>query len=171
MAERRIEDTHTHLTPAEATSRIWELAKEIDVCMFVTWDGKYNRARPLSARVSRDENAVYFLVNDDSAKNKQLLDYPKVTLAWSDSSHYKYVTISGTAGVTNNRGKIAELWEKTDAAWWDDAEDPDIRLITVTPDEGELWDSPGLVAATAKMVLAAVTGAKPEIGDNAKVQL
>jgi len=73
--------------------------------------------------------------------------------------------------VTNDREKIAELWEKTDAAWWDNADDPEIRLITVRPDEGEWWDSPGLVIATAKMVVAAVTGGKPEIGDNAKVDL
>ena len=169
MAKRREQDTD--LTPAEATDRIWELAKQIDVCMFVTWDGEYNRARPLSARVHRDENAIYFLVNDDSAKTRQLSNYPNVTLAWSDSSHYKYVTISGPAAVTNDRGKIGELWEKTDAAWWDNADDPEIRLITVKPDEGELWDSPGLVVATAKMALAAVTGAKPNIGENAKVDL
>ncbi|RVD49393.1 general stress protein, partial [Mesorhizobium sp. M8A.F.Ca.ET.023.02.2.1] len=61
--------------------------------------------------------------------------------------------------------------EKTDKAWWESASDPEIRLIKVTPDEGELWDSPGLVMATAKMVFAAVSGAKPDVGDNAKVQL
>jgi general stress protein 26 len=169
MAKRR--EQETDLTPAEATDRIWEFAKQIDVCMFVTWDGQYNRVRPLSARVHRDENAIYFLVNGDSAKNEQLSNYPKVTLAWSDSSHYKHVTISGPAAVTNDREKIAELWEKTDAAWWDNADDPEIRLITVKLDEAELWDSPGLVVATAKMVLAAATGAKPHVGDNAKVDL
>lgn len=73
--------------------------------------------------------------------------------------------------MTNDKGKIAELWEKTDAAWWDNADDPEIRLITVTPDEGELWDSPGLVVATATMVFAAVTGAKPNVVDNAEVNL
>lgn len=169
MAKRK--EQRTDLTSAEATDRIWELATNIDNCMFVTWDGEYNRARPLSARVDRDEGAIYFLVNDDSAKNEQIAKYPKVTLAWSDSSHYKYVTISGPATVTNDREKIAELWEKTDKAWWKDANDPEIRLITVTPDEGELWDSPGLIVATAKMVFAAVTGAKPDVGDNAKVDL
>lgn len=164
-------EQETDLTPAEAADRIWELAKEIDICMLVTWDGEYNRARPLSARVRRDEDAIYFLVNADSAKNEQLAQYPKVTLAWSDSSRYKYVTASGHAVVTNDREKIEELWEKTDEAWWNDAHDPEIRLITVTPDEGELWDSPGRIVATAKMVFAAVTGAKPEMGDNAKVDL
>ncbi|PBB65940.1 general stress protein [Mesorhizobium sp. WSM4312] len=169
MPKRR--EQETKLTPAEATDRIWKLAEEIDVCMFVTWDGQYNRARPLSARASREENAIHFLVNDDSEKNKQLATYPKVTLAWSDSSHYKYVTISGSAVVTNDRKKITDLWEKTDAAWWDNADDPEIRLITVKPDEGELWDSPGLVVATTKMVFAAVTGSKPDVGDNVKVDL
>jgi hypothetical protein len=52
---------------------------------------------------------------------------------------------------------------------WGSADDPDIRLITVTPAEGELWD--GRIGATAKMVFAAITGAKPEFGDNAKVDL
>lgn len=159
------------LTPAQAEDRIWELAKQIDICMFVTWDGEYNRARPLSARVDRAAHSIFFLVNDDGAKNDQLQQYPKVTLAWSDNSSYKYVTVSGPAVVTNDRAKIKELWEKTDEAWWDSPEDPDIRLITVKPDDGELWDSPGKIVATAKMVMAAVTGAKPEVGDNKKVDL
>lgn len=164
-------EQQSDLSPTEVEDRIWELANEIDICMFVTWDGEYNRARPLSARVHRDENAVYFLVNDDSPKNEQLAKHPKVTMAWADTSKYKFVTVSGHAVVSNDREKIAELWEKTDEAWWDNAQDPDIRLITVTPDEAELWDSPGRIVATAKMVLSAVTGAKPDFGDNAKVDL
>lgn len=161
----------TDLTPGEATDRIWEIAKEIDICMFVTWDGEYSRARPLSARVHREDGAIYFLVNDDGAKNGQLAQFPKVTLAWSDNGRYKYVTISGHAMVSNDREKIKDLWEKTDEAWWDSSDDPEIRLITVSPHEGELWDSPGRIVATAKMVIAAATGAKPEMGENAKVDL
>lgn len=171
MAKQDNQEQKSDLSAAELQDRIWELAKEIDICMFVTWDGEYNRARPLSARVHRDENAIYFLVNDDSPKNEQLAEYPKVTMAWTDSGRYKFVTVSGHAEVSNDRDKIAKLWERTDEAWWDSAQDPDIRLITVTPDEGELWDSPGRIIATAKMALAAVTGAKPDFGDNAKVDL
>jgi hypothetical protein len=65
-------EQQSDLSPTEVEDRIWKLANEIDICMFVTWDGEYNRARPLSARVHRDENAIYFLVNDDSPKNEQL---------------------------------------------------------------------------------------------------
>jgi len=74
MANRR--EQQTDLTPAEATDRIWELAEVIDVCMFCDLGRRVQSARPLSARVVREENAIYFLVNDDSAKSKQLLTYP-----------------------------------------------------------------------------------------------
>jgi len=161
----------SELTESEATERVWQLAKDIDICMFVTWDGEYARARPLSARVHRGDNAIYFLVNAESAKNAQLEEFEKATMAWSDNSGYKYVTISGHANVTNDRAKIEQLWEKTDEAWWDTPQDPEIRLITVVPQEAELWDSPGKIVATVKMVMSAVTGASPDIGDNVKIDL
>jgi general stress protein 26 len=169
MSHRK--EQKSDLSNEEAIDRVWELAKDIDVCMFVTWDGEYTRARPLSARVHREENAIHFLVNADGAKNDQLERFPKVTMAWSNNSGYKYVTISGHAKVSNDRPTIERLWEKTDKAWWNNAQDPEIRLITVVPDEAELWDSPGKLVATAKMVMAAVTGTKPDVGENAKVDL
>lgn len=161
----------SELTQSEATDRIWELAKEIDICMFVTWDGEYARARPLSARVHQHDNTIYFLVNADSAKNAQLERLAKVTMAWSDNSGYRYVTISGHAKASNDRSKIEQLWEMTDEVWWDSPQDPEIRLITIVPDEAELWDSPSKIVATVKMVICAVTGATPDVGDNVKVDL
>jgi general stress protein 26 len=161
----------TDMTPEEAEDRIWELAKKIDICMFVTWDGERQRARPLSARVHRDEHAIYFLVDEEGHKNEQVEAFPIVTMTWTDSSGYKYVSMTGKATVTNDRVKIKQLWERTDKAWWDDENDPSIRLLTVSPDDAELWDSPNQLIATSKMLFAAVTGAKPDFGDNAKVEL
>ncbi|TGW05802.1 general stress protein, partial [Mesorhizobium sp. M2D.F.Ca.ET.145.01.1.1] len=33
------QEQDSDLTPVQATDRIWELARDIDICMFVTWDG------------------------------------------------------------------------------------------------------------------------------------
>ena len=158
-------------TPAEVQDRLWELAEKIDICMFTTWDGERQRSRPLSARVFRDEHAVYFLVDQEGHKNEQVEAFPYVSMAWVDSGGHKYAVMSGKAKLDNNRAKIAELWSDWDKAWWDDASDPAIRLLTVTPEDGELWDSPNTVVATAKMAFAAVTGQTPDMGDNAKVDL
>lgn len=159
------------MTPAEVQDRIWELAEKIDIGMFATWDGEQQQSRPLSARVRRAEHAIYFLVGVEGSKTEEVQAYPRVSVAWADNANYKYVVIAGEATVTNDRAKIAQLWEKSDRAWWEDETDPSIRLITLTPKEGELWDSPGKAVALAKMIAAAVTGAAPQMGDNATVKL
>lgn len=165
------EQQETDKTPLEIANRVWELAKKIDFCMFVTWDGERQQARPLSSRVYRDEHAIYFLVSAEGHKNPQIEQYPVVNLSYADTGGMKYISISGQAEVSNNRAKITDLWSDFDKAWWDDANDPDIRLITVRPETAELWDSPGKLIAMATMLTAAVTGAKPDFGDNATVRI
>lgn len=169
MTKERSDDNPK--SPQEVADRIWELAEKIDIAMFTTWDGEQQHSRPLSARVRRDEHAIYFLVGAEGDKNGQVEHFPSVSCAWADNSHYKYVVMAGSARVSNDRQKIAALWTDFDKAWWEDANDPSIRLVTFTPDNGELWDSPGKAVALVKMVVAAVTGAAPQMGDNAKVDL
>ena len=161
----------TDMTPAEVIDRVWELAKKIDICMFDSWDGERQQARPLSSRVFRDEHAIYFLVSAGSNKIGQIEQYPIVNLAYADTGAMKFVSIPAQAAVSNDRAKIKDLWSNFDKAWWDDENDPSIRLLSVSPDDAELWDSPNQLVATSKMLFAAVTGAKPDFGDNAKVEL
>lgn len=158
-------------TPEEITDRVWELADKIDICMLTTWNGKEQHSRPMSARPRRDENAIYFLTDVSGHKSEEIDAYPTVSLAWADNGSYRYAVVSGDAKLTNDRAKIAELWSKADRAWWEDSDDPTIRLLTVTPHRGEIWDSPGAVVAGAKMLMAVVTGAAPEMGDNGSVRL
>jgi general stress protein 26 len=97
--------------------------------------------------------------------------FPFVSLAWSDTKGNKYVVVSGKAEISNDRAKIRDLWSEFDKAWWEDENDPSIRLITVTPEEGELWDSPNRAVAFAKMAAAAITGASPDFGEQAHARL
>jgi general stress protein 26 len=153
----------------EAIDTIWYLAKSIDFCMFVTWDGERQRARPLSARPDRDEHRIYFLTDVDGAKDEQIERFPKVTLAFSDIRAHDYVVITGDARVSDDRAKTRELWTRADEAWWDSADDPAIRVIAVEPADAELWKGPNRLVAGAKMLTAAVTGAKVDFGENRKI--
>ena len=165
------EDNNHILSPEEAADRIWELAEKIDICMLTTWDGSKQRSRPMSARVRRDENAIYFLTDIETHKLTEIERFPNVSLGWADNGGHKYVVISGDAEVTNDRAKIAELWEGFDKAFWDDENDPQIRLLKVTPEEGEVWDSPNMLISGAKMLFAAATGAKPDMGDTGRARM
>ncbi|MBE7184072.1 MAG: pyridoxamine 5'-phosphate oxidase family protein [Methylobacterium mesophilicum] len=157
------------LPTEEAKTRIWESAEKIGICMFVTWDGERQRARPVAARPHRDEDALYVLTDLHGQKDDQIERFPKVTLAFADNGANTYVSITGHATVSNDRAKIKELWSVFDKIFWDGPEDPSIRLITVKPDDAEIWDGVGRVRAGIAMAAKLTTGAELHMGSNKKV--
>ena len=79
--------------------------------------------------------------------------------------------VTGSAALSDDRSKIKELFSTAAKAWWNSADDPNIRVLKVTPDEAEFWDTPGSVISYVKMAAAAVTGRRPAIGENRKVAI
>ncbi|HZV19423.1 MAG TPA: pyridoxamine 5'-phosphate oxidase family protein [Sphingobium sp.] len=158
-------------TPKDIVDRVWELAEKIDICMLTTWNGREQRSRPMSARPRRDEGVIYFLTDLEGEKNAEIASFPTVSLAWADNGSHRYAVVSGNAVISNDRAKITDLWGHMDKIWWEDADDPTIRLLIVTPDRGEIWDSPHALVAGAKMLKAMITGGAPELGDNAAVRM
>ena len=156
---------------ARETERAWDLMKKIGFAMLVTRDGDKLRARPMSAYVERSENAVYFLTDARRHKDEDISRDPSVNLSFADPGSQKYVSVTGKAAISNDRGKIAELFSTPAKAWWDSAEDPNIRVLKITPDDAEFWDSPGSVISYVKMAAAAVAGNHPDLGDNRKVAM
>jgi general stress protein 26 len=151
--------------------RTWELMKKIGFAMLVTHDGDKLRARPMAAHVDRDANTIYFLTDSRRHKDGEIARNPNINLSFADASDQKYVSVTGTAAVSNDRAKIRELFSTPAKAWWDSAEDPNIRVLKVSPDDAEFWDSPGTVISYVKMAAAAVTGTRPDIGTNRKVAI
>ena len=125
----------------------------------------------MSAYLERENNAVYFLTDARRHKDEEIARNSGINLSFADASDQKYISITGTAIVSNDRAKIKQLFSTPAKAWWDSADDPNIRVLKITPDEAEFWDSPGTIISYVKMAAAAVTGARPEIGDNRKVEL
>lgn len=151
--------------------KVWDLAEKIGFCMLATQSGTDLKARPMSAYAERIENAFYFLTDAASHKDDEVSRHPGVCLAFADSKSQKYVSITGVAEVQNDREKIRDLWATPAKAWWDNPDDPSIRILKVTPSSAEYWDSPGTAISYIKMAAAAVTSSKPDMGENAKVEM
>ncbi len=161
----------TEAGTAEDSQRAWDLMEKIGIAMLVTRDGDKLRARPMAAYVERENNAVYFLTDVRRHKDDEIAKNPSINLAFANASDQKYVSVAGTAVVSNDRAKIKELFTTPAKAWWDSADDPNIRVLKFTPDDAEYWDSPGTLISYVKMAAAAVTNTRPKIGDNKKVAL
>ena len=151
--------------------RAWALMKKIGFCMLSTRVGDEIRSRPMAAHVVPGEHAVYFLTDAQSQKDSEIDRAPNVALAFADASAQKYVAVTGRAVVSNDRAKIKELWSTPAKAWWDNADDPSIRVIKVSLHDAQYWDSPGTIVSTIKMLAAAATSTRPEMGHSAKVAL
>jgi general stress protein 26 len=156
---------------ASDLDRVWNLMGKIGFCMLATRDGEAIRSQPMAAYLARDEGAVWFLTDSESHKDEEVQRNPKVCLAFAHAGDHKYVSVSGTAAVPNDRDKIRELWSTPAKAWWTNADDPPIPVLKVTPQEAQYWDSPGTTISYVKMLAATVSNARPAVGDTAKIQL
>jgi general stress protein 26 len=158
-------------TMAEGAERAWQLMQKIGFCMLTTRDGEVLRSRPMAAHVQPEEGMVYFLTDARQHKDDEISEDPAVCLAFADTSGQKYVSVSGHAKVLDDRSKVHELWSTPAKAWWQNKDDPNIRILSVAPEDAEYWDSPGTAVSYIKMAAAAVTGTKPNMGKNEKVSL
>lgn len=153
--------------------RVWDLVDSIKFAMLVTHDGDGDqlRARPMHAHGMREEDTIYFLTDRRHHKDDEIQVNENVCLAFADTGGQRYLSITGTATVLDDRKRVHELWSPTNKAFWDDENDPNIRVLRVRPGMAEFWDSPGRIVTTVKMAAAALTGAKIEFGENRKVVL
>ena len=160
----------THHTDQD---RVWSLIERIGFCMMVTHDGGTDamRARPMHAHPNRDDDAIYFLTDLRDRKDEEVEINDSVCLTFADNGSYLFVSVSGTANVLDDRAKVHELWDVGAQAFWENKDDPNIRVLRVRPESAEFWESPGKIVSAVKMAAAAITGTRPDLGDNRKVRL
>lgn len=153
----------------ELEDRFWKFAQDIRIASLVTKRGSVTASRPMSAHCERETSKLYFLTSAGSKKVEEIAKDSAVTVSFSDTGSNKYLVVQGEGAISNDRAKIKELWSPFAKAWWESADDPDIRLITVSPNSAEIWDGPNWLVAGALMLAAAATGSKPAVGEHSKI--
>jgi general stress protein 26 len=155
----------------EEADRAWALMKSISFAMLITRGGDKLDARPMSASVEQAEGRIYFLTDVRHHKDHEIKGDSRVSLSFAHPGDQKYVWTNGIAQVSDDRAKIKELFSLPAKAWWESADDPNLRLLTFTPEQAEYWDSPGKAVSYVKMLAAALTSSRPEMGDNKRTDL
>jgi general stress protein 26 len=154
----------------DSIARVWDIIEKVGVCMLTTRFAGGLRARPLEARPDRVAGLIWFVTDIRSRKDDEIEAAQDVCLVFIDAKEKAYLSITGRAEVMRNRAKAAELWKKTDDAWWDGPDDPNVCLLRVEPLTAELWDGPASKAvAIYEFAKARLTGEKPNLGENRKV--
>lgn len=164
----------TELRGQEGVERVGKLIADIRFAMLVTaaQDGSFD-ARPMATQKTEFDGTVWFLTGDDSRKVGEIANDAHVTLVYADPGNAKYVTLKGRAAVSNDRGKIHELWSPAYKAWFPQGEDdPRIRVLRVDVAEGEFWEAnDSKIVRTVKYMAAAATGGAVKLGEHGKVNV
>jgi general stress protein 26 len=159
---QQAEENRKNLFSQEAIDKIKEITDKNDVCFFCTElnEGGYMTVRPMSVQKVDEEGNLWFLSAIDSHKNQEIQADHKVQLLFQASKHSGFLSIEGTATISQDKAKIEELWEPLVKTWFTEGkDDPRITVIKVTPESGYYWDNKhGNAIAFLKMTIGAISG-------------
>lgn len=151
--------------------KIAELVKDIRTAMLTTVepDGSLV-SRPMAVQEVEFDGDLWFFTDVDSRKVAEIGRDTKVNVSFSSSS--AWVSISGNATIVDDTAKAKELWNVVLDAWFPDGpETPGLRLVNVTSETAEYWDTPGKIATVISFAKAKATGERYSGGENETVTL
>ncbi len=151
-----------------------ELIKGIKVAMMTTVqkDGSL-RSRPMWTQNKDFDGQLWFFTREHTPKVDEVERDEHLNLAYSDPSHDRFVSVSGTVKVVTDKEKILELWDPSLKAWFPQGlTDPDLALLRVDVLKAEYWDTPNSrMVQLVGFVKAVLTGESLHPGDPVKVKL
>ena len=90
----------------------------------------------------------------------------------SYSSKSGWVSLSGTAQVSEDRAKLKELWDASAGIFMTGGpEDASNVLLRIDGSTAEFWESPGTVSSAIELAKGLVGRGTPDLGDNDTVPL
>jgi general stress protein 26 len=169
MSEKHDHDSHyKELTGAEGQKKVAELVKDIRIAMMTTTakDGTMS-SRPMAIQDKPFDGTLWFLTRSTSEKVGEVEEDRHVTLTFAEPKDSKYIALKGTARVSQDRGKIKELWNPMYKAWFPKGEDdPEIAVMRVDVSEGDYWEASGSkLVMLVKYAASSVTGGKIAVGE------
>jgi len=134
------------------------------VAMVTTRGRLGHRSRPLTI-ASVDGDRLCFLVSEGSDWVRDLQPGTDTECTVADPGDNHYVALSGESRVVHDPELIERLWSPAANAFFDGADDPDVRVLEVGVREGQWWEGPDSRAGTLlAMVRSAITKDESSMG-------
>jgi general stress protein 26 len=125
---------------------------------------------PMGMQDFEDPGTTWFITQRSSDKVKALEADPRVNVSYSSKAGW--VSLAGTAHVSDDTAKLEELWDASAGAFMSGGpEDPDNVLLRIDGDTAEYWESPGKLGVAIQMAKGLITDSEPDLGDNDTVTL
>jgi general stress protein 26 len=142
---------------------------DIAVLTYVSLQGALV-STPMGTQDFDSPGTTWFLTERDTDKVRAIQADPRVNVSYS--SKRGWVSLSGTARVSDDRRKLEELWDASAGAFMSGGpEDASNVLLEIDGATAEYWESPGKVSAAVQLAKGLVSDDRPDLGDNDTVIL
>ena len=158
------------MSSPEHKQKIWNIIKEIKVGMLTTQDGEHMRSRPMYLVQDAYDGTIWFYTNNESDKIGELKKDQHVNLVFANPDEDTYVSMCGTANITNDQALIDKYWNPFVDAWFPEGKDSGkVSMVEIKIHGGEHWDNDNSQIVQAfKMIKSSITDTKPDMGENEK---
>jgi len=155
--------------------KLYAAIESLDTAMMTTrrTDG-HLRSRAMANQKQADGADLWFVCREGTAKLADLAHDPHVNLTYYRDSNREWVSVSGTAAISRDRAKIAELYAPDWKMWFGEEgdprhgtpDDPRIVLIGVTVHGAEFLEiNKSKPVLLFELVKGWMTGTEPELGE------
>ena len=158
-------------TDDDQLGTVAEIMKDtrIAVLTYVSLEGTLV-STPMGTQDFEDPGTVWFLTERNTDKVHAIQADPRVNVSYSSDSGW--VSLTGTATISEDRAKLHELWDASAGAFMSGGpDDPDNVLLRIDGATAEYWESPGKVGAAIQMAKGLLSDSEPDLGDNDTVTL
>ncbi|MEZ0451608.1 pyridoxamine 5'-phosphate oxidase family protein [Sphingobacterium thalpophilum] len=168
MAEKNISNK-------EALEKLRSIVDQIDIgtlCSF-NKESDYPHGVPMSRQEVDDDGSIWYICSAESETFRNIENDPKISLFYADAKNYTFLSINGTGRLSRDQARIDRYWNKMMEGWFKKGkEDPNIRLLQVTPVEAHYWDSnSNMIINLFQMLKATITGNTDDIGKEGDLNL
>jgi general stress protein 26 len=168
-------DGEEAITMNSEKEKFYSMIDDIEIAMMTTRrsDG-HLRSRAMATQKRASGADLWFVTCDGTAKLTDLAHDPHINLTYYRESSREWISVSGTATIARDRGKIHELYASDWKIWFPDegdprhgtADDPRMVLIGVRVHAAEFLEvNKPKPVVLYEVVKGWLTGSQPDIGE------
>jgi general stress protein 26 len=161
--------------PSKKIEELYDLIEGIEIAMLTTrrLDGRMV-SRPMATQERLEGADLWFVTDIETNKIDELEQEPNVNVSYYRDRTREWVSVSGTATVSQDRARIRELYRPDWKAWFGKVdevrdggpEDPRLALILVSADSVTyMKQNKPTPVVLFEVVKGMVTGSRPDIGE------
>ena len=164
------------MTTDKKLDELYALIEKMEIALMTTRSSNGRLVtRPMDTQKQEKDADLWFVTEIGSDKIDDIKHDPNVNLGYYDDGTKEWVSVSGTATVTQDRAKIHELYKPDWRAWFGDEggekdggpDDPRLALIFVDTETVHYMKAKHSKPVTLfEIAKGVVTGTRPDLGRN-----